>query len=92
MGHQMGLSQRHWLEAVTLGEIKAFVYDAPELRYMIKQKFQGKLEVLPNTYSQENYGIALANDSPLRKNINQVLLQTIRSQEWQKTLYRYLGG
>ena len=80
------------LEAVTLGEIKAFVYDAPELRYMIKQKFQGKLEVLPNTYSQENYGIALANNSPLRKNINQVLLQTIRSQEWQKTLYRYLGG
>ena len=79
------------LEAVTRGEIKAFVYDAPELRYMIKQKFQGKLEVLPNTYSQENYGIALANNSPLRKSINQVLLQTIRRQEWQETLYHYLG-
>lgn len=80
------------LEAVTQGEIKAFVYDAPELRYMIKQKFQGKLEVLPNTYSQENYGIALVNNSPLRKSINQVLLQKIRNQEWQETLYHYLGG
>jgi polar amino acid transport system substrate-binding protein len=79
------------LEALVIGEIKAFVYDAPELRYIIKQKFQGKLEVLPNTYSQENYGIALVNNSPLRKSINQVLLQTIRSQEWQETLYRYLG-
>ena len=79
------------LEAVTQEEIKAFVYDAPELHYRIKQRFQGKLEVLPQTYSQENYGIALVNNSPLRKSINQVLLQTIRSQEWQKTLYRYLG-
>ncbi len=79
------------LEAVTQGEIKAFVYDAPELRYMIEQNFRGKLEVLPKTYSQENYGIALVNNSPLRKRINQVLLQTIRSQEWQKTLYHYLG-
>jgi polar amino acid transport system substrate-binding protein len=79
------------LEAVTQGEIKAFVYDAPELRYMIEQRFRGKLEMLPNTYSQENYGIALVDNSPLRKSINRVLLQTIRSQEWQKNLYRYLG-
>lgn len=79
------------LEAVTRGEIQAFVYDAPELRYLIKQKFPGKLEVLPNTYSQENYGIALVNNSPLRKSINRVLLQTIRQQAWQETLYRYLG-
>jgi ABC-type amino acid transport substrate-binding protein len=79
------------LVAVIRGEIKAFFYDAPELRYMIKQKFQGKLEVLPNRYSQENYGIALVTNNPLRKNINRVLLQTIRRQEWQETLYRYLG-
>lgn len=79
------------LEALINGEIKAFVYDAPELRYRIIQRSQGKLDVLPQTYSQENYGIALVNNSPLRKSINRVLLQTIRQQEWQKTLYRYLG-
>ena len=80
------------LEALINGEIKAFVYDAPELRYRIKQRFQGKLNVLPHTYSQENYGIALVDNSPLRKSINQVLLQKIRHQEWQETLYHYLGG
>jgi ABC-type amino acid transport substrate-binding protein len=79
------------LEALINGEIKAFVFDAPALRYMIKQRFQGKLEVLPHTYSQENYGIALVNNSPLRKSLNRVLLQKIREQEWQETLNHYLG-
>ena len=79
------------LEALLHGEIRAFVYDAPELRYRIKQRFKGKIDVLPHTYSQENYGIALVENNPLRKSINQVLLQKIRDQEWQGTLYHYLG-
>jgi polar amino acid transport system substrate-binding protein len=79
------------LEALINGETKAFVYDAPELRYRIKQRFQGKLDVLPHTYSQENYGIALVNNSPLRKSMNRVLLEKIRQQEWQETLNHYLG-
>ena len=79
------------LAAVLHGDIKAFVYDAPELRYRIKQRFQGNLEVLPQTYSQEDYAIALVDDSPLRKSINQVLVQKIRQPEWQETLSHYLG-
>ena len=79
------------LEALTSGEVKAFVFDAPELRYRIKQRFQGKLEILPQTYSQENYGIALVNNSPLLKSINRVLLQKIRDQEWQGILFHYMG-
>jgi ABC-type amino acid transport substrate-binding protein len=80
------------LSALLDGTIKAFVYDIPELRYRIKHQFQGKIEVLPHTYSQENYGIALGDNSSLRKDLNRVLLQKIRQQEWQETLYHYLGG
>jgi ABC-type amino acid transport substrate-binding protein len=80
------------LHAVNRGEIKAIVYDIPALRYWVNQHFQGKLEVLPHIYSQENYGIALQDNSPLRKMINRVLLQKIRDEKWQKTLYHYLGG
>ena len=80
------------LDALHRGEIKAFFYDIPALRYWVKQRFQGKIEVLPQIYSQENYGIALTNDSPLRKMINRVLLEKIRDQKWQGTLYQYLGG
>jgi polar amino acid transport system substrate-binding protein len=80
------------LGALERGEIKAFVYDFPALRYWIKQQFQGKIEVLPQTYSQENYGIALTDNSLLRKPINRVLLEKIRDQQWQGILYHYLGG
>lgn len=80
------------LAALMDGKIKAFLYDIPELRYRIRQQFPGKIEVLPQVYSQENYGIAFRNNSSLRKNLNRVLLQKIRQQEWQETLYRYLGG
>lgn len=79
------------LEALSQGDIEAFFYDAPELRYLIKQRYQGRLEVLPRIYSQENYGIALVDNSPQRKSINQVLLRKIRESEWQETLNRYLG-
>lgn len=79
------------LEALSRGEIKALVYDDPALRYWIKQQFFGKLEVLPHTYSLESYGIALQDNSPLRKMINRVLLQKIREATWQETLYHYLG-
>jgi polar amino acid transport system substrate-binding protein len=79
------------LVALQCGDIEAFVYDAPELRYRIKQRFQGQCEVLPQIYSQESYAIALVEDSPWRKSINQVLVQKIRQPEWQETLYHYLG-
>jgi hypothetical protein len=32
------------------------------------------------------------NNSSLQKSMNRVLLQIIRHQEWQETLYHYLGG
>jgi polar amino acid transport system substrate-binding protein len=80
------------LIALERGEIKAFIYDIPALRYWIKQEFQGKLEILPRTYSQENYGIALRDNSPLRKPINRILMEKIRNQKWQGILYQYLGG
>ena len=80
------------LDALERGEIKAFVYDIPALRYWVKQQFQGKIEVLPQSYSQENYGIALKDNCPWRKVINRVLLEKIRDQQWQGILYHYLGG
>jgi polar amino acid transport system substrate-binding protein len=91
MSFQTYQSVNEGLAAVARGDIKAFVYDAPELRYRIKEQFSGQLEVLPTTYSHEDYGFALAQDSPLRHSIDLVLLQKTRSQEWQEILYRYLG-
>jgi polar amino acid transport system substrate-binding protein len=79
------------LQAVAEGKIQALVYDAPLLRYLINQEFKGSLQVLPNTFLRQDYGIALASRSPLRETVNRVLLQKISESAWQDTVYKYLG-
>lgn len=79
------------LQAVAHGEVDAMVYDAPLLRYLSNTEMQGKVEVLPITFDEQSYGIALPSGSPLRETIDHVLLAKIRQPEWQDILYRYLG-
>ena len=77
--------------AMNRGEIEAVVYDVPLLRYLVKEPFPGKVEVLPLVFERQSYGIALPPGSPLREPINQALLQTIRQPEWDEVLFEYLG-
>ncbi|HDS01348.1 MAG TPA: transporter substrate-binding domain-containing protein [candidate division Zixibacteria bacterium] len=79
------------LKAVAQGEIDAFVYDAPILRYLINNNFKGKLKTLPSTFLHQDYGIALSNGRPLREAINIVLLREIARPEWESLLDRYMG-
>ena len=79
------------LQAVSEGMIDALVYDAPLLRYLVNQEFRGEVQVLPNTFRRQDYGIALQTGSALREPINGVLLEKIQAPTWQDILYRYLG-
>ncbi len=79
------------LHATQAGAIEALVYDSPILRYLIHERFQGELEVLPHTFHREDYGIALPKNSPLRKPINRILLEKIHGRQWQDNLHQYLG-
>ena len=82
---------REGLIALKKGEIDALVYDAPMLRYYIHRDYPGSLRVLPKRLLQQNYGIALTSSSPLREQINVVLLQKIREKAWQDKIIQYLG-
>ena len=73
------------------GKIKALVYDKPILQSLIQKDYPGELEVLPNSFDEQDYGIALREGSPLREPINQALLEIINSPAWQDTLSLYLG-
>jgi hypothetical protein len=53
--------------------------------------FKETLEVLPFTFSRQDYAIGLPAGSALREAINQHMLQKIRQAEWADVLYRYLG-
>jgi len=79
------------LIALKEGEIDALVYDAPILRYYIHRDYSGSLQVLPERLLEQNYGIALTSESPLREQINVVLLQKIQDKAWQDKIIRYLG-
>ncbi len=80
------------LQALARGDIDAVVYDAPILRYDVRQHFGSNLSVLPGVFERQYYGIALPTGSPLRERINQVLLRRIAMPEWQTLLQRYLGN
>ena len=84
-------SPQEGLAALKAGKIQALVYDAPILRYYIHQNYTASLEVLPYRLQRQEYGIALQPKSPLREQINVVLLQKIREKAWQEKLSQYLG-
>ncbi|KMQ51494.1 extracellular solute-binding protein, family 3 [Chitinispirillum alkaliphilum] len=79
------------LIALAEGEIEALVYDEPILTYLINRQYSGKLSVLPHTFEKQQYGIALQINSPLRQEINRILLSLIESGEFNRIKRRYLG-
>jgi polar amino acid transport system substrate-binding protein len=79
------------LRAVADGSADALVYDAPILRYLVNSNYEGVLNVLPQTFERQDYGIALPQGSPLREAVNRSLLKEIRGSKWQDLLFQYLG-
>lgn len=79
-------------EAVADEQVDAAVYDAPVLKYLVKEKLQGKhLRVLPRVFASQNYAIALTEGSPLREPINRELLKQISDKSWSDKLFEYMG-
>jgi polar amino acid transport system substrate-binding protein len=79
------------LRALEAGSVDAVVYDAPILKYLAKEDFEGRITVLPHTFVRQDYAIAVPQGSPLRETLNRVLEREIRSPQWQEILYQYLG-
>ena len=80
------------LQALEDGEVKALVYDKPILQYMVRQPDQyPNVEILPNRILQNNYGIAIPENSPLRNDLNIMILRKLTSPEYRSIINRYLG-
>ncbi len=79
------------LDAVAAGDIQAFVYDRPILRYLVHQRNDGDLRLLPGTFGRQDYAFALPQGSTRREAINRALLQRVDSPEWGETVRRMLG-
>ncbi len=79
------------LNALMSGEIDAFVHDEPILRFRISRDFARSVELLPQIFQPQDYGIVLPPDSMMREEINRALLAIKTSEEWGGIRRRYFG-
>jgi len=78
------------LQAVANKKIDAFVLNEIILRYLVKNEFAGRVQVIPGTFNDYFVSIALQEKSPLRKPINKTLLQLMKTEEWKEMMDRYI--
>ena len=55
-------------------ETDAVIYDSPALEYYESHDGKGKAKTVGESFKPENYGIAIANNSPLRVKLDKALL------------------
>jgi ABC-type amino acid transport substrate-binding protein len=79
------------LQAVENGAIDAFVHDAPIVSYYTNRDYKNRVRVLPNTFNDQYYGIALPLQSTYRNEMNRIILNYIKSDEWNNLVDEYLG-
>jgi polar amino acid transport system substrate-binding protein len=79
------------LEALRRGRIQAAVDDAALLLYEAQTRFRGEIKVLPLRFNQGFYGFAVQEGSPLREQINRVLLRVLVEPAWKDLVRQYLG-
>jgi ABC-type amino acid transport substrate-binding protein len=79
------------LKDLAAGRVDAVVYDAPLLRWKIRENYRNKLAVLPFTLERQDYAFALPNGSRLREAIDTSLLQRINASGWNERLAKYFG-
>jgi len=79
------------LSMVADGRIEAVVYDAPMLKFVVNNEHRDRLMVLPWTFQQQEYAVALADDSDWREPMNRVLLELRNDPQWLDVRFRYLG-
>lgn len=78
--------------AFELGVANALVFDGPILAYYQQSQGAGKVRLLERTYRPENYGIVLPRGSPLKEEIDQVLLKFRVDGTYDDLLTKWFGN
>ncbi len=80
------------LNALRRHSLDAFVYDKPLLSWIIRQRFSSSIELIDTSFDAQEYAFALPTNSPLRKNVNIAVLDTLRSAWWEQSTFQYFGS
>lgn len=79
-------------EALLDDQADAIIFDAPVLLYYAEHQGYGSVKVVGPIFQEENYGIALSADSPLRKPINSALLRLQSSGRYDTIYKKWFGS
>ena len=79
-------------EALGEEEIDAIVYDAPVLKHYATREGKGRVRLVGLVFQEQNYGIALPQDSPYREAINIALLELIESGQYRELYDEWFGA
>lgn len=80
------------LAALANGRVDAVVYDAPLLKYRIRNEFPNQVTVLDDTFERQDYAFALPQGSDLREPINRAILATLADTDWNRLVARFIGS
>ena len=73
------------------GDAIAFVYDKPLLQYYVKSRGDSSLLLIQKDFAPSSYGIVFVKDSPLRDEVNIVLLKIMESGQYDKIKTKWFG-
>lgn len=74
------------------GQVEAIVYDFPVLQYYVLNSANSDLVMAGGIFNTELYGIALADGSIYREQVDQALLRVIENGTYESIHRRWLGG
>jgi ABC-type amino acid transport substrate-binding protein len=80
------------LADLAAGRVDAVVENQPLLRWDIRQRYRGRLKVLPLLLQRQDYAFALPAGSRLREPIDVSLLGQISAPDWPQRVERAFGG
>jgi ABC-type amino acid transport substrate-binding protein len=73
------------------GRLDAVVYDRPNLQYFAQHEGKGQVEVVGRTFAPQDYGIAIPHGSPLREDLNRVLLKIEENGALERIRSKWFG-
>jgi ABC-type amino acid transport substrate-binding protein len=90
MNLQTFQSVQEGLKAVSSGQIEAFVYDEPLIRFRLQENNDyNNLQVLPFTFKRQYYSLGFPKHSIWLDQLNPKLISLIGSKNWQDKVKQY---
>jgi polar amino acid transport system substrate-binding protein len=79
-------------QALLAGTADAVVFDAPVILYFAEHDGKGRVETAGGVFRKEDYGIVFAEGSPLRKRVDQALLELRENGIYAQIYQKWFGA